>query len=185
MLEDLASLAAGYAAVQHEAVLRADDASLRRHITATLMRCLPPQVVTPEITEDCFRDVCCRPDTDDPMHTGAIHAWAGYFLRDVEAPAGTLLHCLHNSAIRLLHPNRPAERDDLRLVTLDALYQPGQLPAGMHLAFLKHRLGLNGSPRLSCEEISLRMHQPLTYIHELESAILTILSSHHNGGSHA
>jgi len=185
MLEDLASLAAGYAAMQHEAVLRADDASLRRHIRATLMRCLPPQVFTPEMTEDCFRVICRCPDTDDPMHTGAIHAWAGQFLRDVDAPAGTLLHRLQHSAVRLLPTACAAVRDDIRLVALDALYQPGLLPDGMHLAFLKHRLGLNGIPRLSCEEIALRMHHPLTYIHELESAILTILSSHHNGGSHA
>ena len=182
---DVQSLAAKYAAMQHNAVIRADDAALRRHITETLRRCLPVSIVTSTIVEQCFCTVHALPEQADPMHTGAIHAWAGEYLLETDAAEGTLLHRLHASAKRLLPADRPAARDDIRLVVLDALCQPGCLPPGTHLAFLKHRLGLNGSPRLSCEEIAFRMHKPLTYIHELESAILTTLSATHTGGNHA
>ena len=116
------------------------------------------------------------------MHTSAIHAWSGVYLLTAMEAASPLLQRLHRSALRLLPEDHAATRDDLRLVTLDALYHPGLLPPGEHLAYLRHRLGMNGAARLSCEEIALRMHKPLVYIHELESAILTILS---NGGPHA
>lgn len=181
-MPDVQSLAAKYAAMQHDAVIRADDAALRRHIADTLRRCLPAAVVTYGMVEQCFYAVNDLPGRNDPMHTGAIHAWAGEYLLHSAAEEGTLRR-LRASAKRLLPSDRPADRDDIRLVTLDALYQPGMLPAGTHLAFLKHRLGLNGCPRLSCEEIAIRMHQPLTRVHELESAILTILTN--TGGPHA
>ena len=118
------------------------------------------------------------------MHTGTIHAFAGDYLQNAHAPNNPLLARLHASALRLLPKNRPSSREDLRLVTLDALYTPGLLPPGMHSAYLRHRLG-PGCIRLSNEEIALRMHQPLVFIHELESAILTTLTSRHTGGSHA
>ena len=181
---DVQNLAAKYAAIQHEAVLHADDKALRRHITDTLKCCLPPQLVTTALIEACFRTVQHQSDAADPMHTGAIHAFAGQYLQET-ASDNPLLQRLHASAQRLLPAKQPATRDDIRLVVLDALYQPGLLPPGTHLAYLNHRLGRNGHPRLSCEEIAVRMHKPITYIHELESAILTILSAHYNGGRHA
>ena len=180
---DVQTLAASYAAMQHEAALHADDKALRQHIVHTLKRCLPAAIVTEAMADACFSAVHALADSDDPMHTGAIHAWAGVFLQTEAAADDPLLERLHQSALRRIPQGRPAARDDLRLVTLDALYRPGILPPGDHLAFLKHRLGLNGCPRLSCEEIAVHMHKPLTYIHELEAAILTTLS--HHGGSHA
>lgn len=181
---DVQSLAAKYAAMQHEAVLHADDITLRRHIADTLKRCLLPQLVTTELIEACFRTVQHQSDAADPMHTGIIHAFAGQYLQET-ASNDPLLQQLHASALRLLPAKQPATRDDIRLVVLDALYKPGLLPAGTHLAYLNHRLGRNGHPRLSCEEIAIRMHMPLTSIRELESAILTILSTQYNGGRHA
>ncbi|MBQ4581526.1 MAG: hypothetical protein IJA83_12780 [Clostridia bacterium] len=182
-MPDVQTLAAKYAAMQHKAVLRADDNALRRHIADTLKRCLPPQLITAEVTDNCFHAVQLLPDAADPMHTGAIHAWAGVYLQTAADTDHPLLQRLHHAALRLLPESSSATRDDLRLITLDALYKPGLLPPGTHLAFLKHRLGLNGSPRLSCEEIAVRIHHPLTRIHELEAAIITTLSLH--GGSYA
>ena len=185
MLEDFASLAARYAAMQHRIICHADETALRNHIKATLHRCLPAGAVTDAMLADCFTTVNALPDHHDPMHTRAIHAWAGQYLLQAAASDAPLLHRLHQSALRLLPADQIADRDALRLVTLDALYFPGTLPAGTQLAFLKHRLGLNGSPRLSCEEIAIRLHMPLTAVHELEAAILTRLSSSYYGGSHA
>ncbi len=182
---DVQSLAAKYAAMQRDVIRTSDEAAMRRHIADTLARCLPASIVTDDMVGRCFLVVHALPEQADPMHTGAIHNWAGQYLLTAAAAEGTLLHRLHASAKRLLPADRPADRDDIRLVVLDALYQPGCLPPETHLAFLKYRLGLNGSPRLSCEEIAFRMHKPLPYIHELESAILTTLSATHTGGNHA
>ena len=180
MLDQLQTLAARYADMQRNIAETADAAALRRHIVSTLTRCLPAAFVTDDMVAHCFNAVHSLPLEVDPMHTGAIHAWAGVYLLTAADAQHPLLRRLHCSALRLLG-ERPATRDDLRLVTLDALYQPGLLPPGPETAFVRHRLGLC-SPRLSCEEIALRMHKPLIYIHELESAILTTLS---NGGPHA
>lgn len=184
MLDNLQSLALKYADAQHGLVRQADEAVLRRHIADTLHRCLPPEIVTSAMADQCYRALQSSSDVHDPMHMGAIHAFAGEYLKNAVHPDTPLLARLHDSALRLLPKNRPASRDDLRLVTLDALYKPGLLPLGTHTAYLHHRLGL-GCIRLSNEEIALRMHQPLVSIHELESAILTILTSRHTGGSHA
>ena len=184
MLDDLQSLALKYAAAQHGLVCHADEAVLHRHIADTLHRCLPPEIVTPALVDQCFCTLQSSSDVNDPMHTGAIHAFAGDYLQNAHDPNKPLLARLHASALRLLPKNRPASREDLRLVTMDALYTPGLLSPGMHSAYLRHRLGL-GCSRLSNEEIALRMHQPLVFIHELESAILTTLTSRHTGGSHA
>lgn len=183
MLDDVQDLAAKYVDMQHRIVNRTGhSAALREHITSTLSRCLPPSVITTDMTECCFRAVHALPDENDPLKTGAIHAWAGLFLQtaaDAELPLMQRLHC---SALKLLPDNRAATRDDLRLVSLDALYAPQLLPPGVLTSIVRHRLGLNG-PRLSCEEIALRMHRPLVEIHELESAVLTILSA--KGDYHA
>lgn len=184
MLDDLQSLALKYADAQHRLVRQADEAVLRRHIADTLHRCLPPEIVTSALADQCYHALQSISDVTDPMHTGAIHAFAGEFLRNATESDNPLLARLHASALRLLPKNRPPSREDLRLVTLDALYTPGVLPPGTHTAYLRHRLGL-GCIRLSNEEIALRMHQPLVSIHELESAILTILTSRQTGGSHA
>lgn len=183
MPDDVHSLAAKYAYMQRQIMNRPDhSAVLREHITSTLRRCLPPSVITNNMAECCFRAVHALPDENDPLKTGAIHAWAGLFLQtaaDAELPMMQRLHC---SALKLLPDNRAATRDDLRLVSLDVLYAPQLLPPGVLTSFVRHRLGLHG-PRLSCEEIALRMHRPLVEIHELESAVLTILSA--KGDCHA
>ena len=183
MLEDLQGLAARYAVRQHTTAALADHSMLQRHIVHTLLRCLPESVVTADIVDKCFRTVCLLPEINDPMHTGAIHAFAGSYLLKTVADT-PLLQRLQHSAARLLRNNQPASRDDLRLVALDALYIPGLLPPGEHIAYLKHRLG-RGCIRLSNDEIALRMHKPLVYIHELEAAILTALSTKYAGGHHA
>ena len=183
MLQDLQRLAARYAARQHTAAALADDTALQNHITHTLRRCLPVSVITAEMVDHCYRAVCQLPEDNDPMHTGAIHTFAGSYLVQADAD-DRLMKRLHSSALRLLPADHPASRDDLRLVTLDALYSPGLLPPGEHTAYLKRRLGL-GCIRLSHEEIALRMHKPLVYIHEMEAAILTLLTSHYAGGFHA
>lgn len=183
MLDKLRALAADCAAMQHEAALQADDAALRKHIQNTLQRCLPPAIITGDMLDACLQTVEAESQLQDPMHTGAIHAWAAHYLLTVACDADDpLLKKLHHAAQRLLPRHHDAERDDLRLVTMSALYAPHLLPLGVHTTFINHRLGLKGT-RLSCEEIAIRMHKPLVYIHELESAILTILSS--NGGNHA
>lgn len=183
MLEDLQQLAVRYADMQRDVILHMDDpVLLRKHIRATLGRCLPPSVISDEMTDRCFSAIQTLSCGDDPLFTGAIHAWAGLYLLTVTDAEQPLLRQLHRSALKLLPEKREATRDDLRLVTLDALYDPRLLPRGEAAAFARFRLGLNG-PRLSCEEIALRMHKPLVYIHELESAVLTILSA--KGDCHA
>lgn len=182
---DVQNLAAKYAAIQRDVIHTSGKNAVYRHIADTLQRCLPASIVTADMVEQCFCTVHALPRRNDPMYTGAIHDWVGQYLLSADAKEGTLLHRLHISALRLLPRERPVERDDIRLVTLDALSQSYSLPSGMYLVFLKHRLGLNGSPRLSCEEIAYRMHKPLTYIHELEAALLTVLSSSANGGNYA
>lgn len=180
---DLQSLAAGYADMQRDLINSTGcSALLKDHIRTTLKRCLPPSVVTQRFVNLCFRAVQTLPDEDDPMKTGAIHAWAGLYLQTAADASHPVVQKLHRSALKLLAENQPASRDDLRLVTLDALYDPKLIPAGIYTAFIRHRLELNGA-RLSCEEIAFHMHQPLVYIHELESAILTILSA--KGDFHA
>lgn len=184
MLEAFQRLASQGANRQREAIADAHPAMLRRHITDTLRRCLPTSAVIPELTEGCFLAVQPLSQDTDPLHTGAILAYAGQYLFSVAPADDPLLQKLHRSAERLLPPDSPATRDDLRLVALDALYHPGVLPDGVHNAYIRYRLGLNGH-RLSNEEIAARMHMPLVAIHELEAAILTALSYHYDGGSHA
>lgn len=184
MLDDLKLLASKYGNMQRNAIRHASDESLRQHIAWTLCRCLPPAAVTESFVSDCYEALQDQDSSCDPMHTGAIHAFAGKYLLHTsdEEP---LMKRLHHSACRLLPPGSAATRDSLRLITLDALFDPQLLPQGMHIAFVRHRLGLkDGVPR-SCEEIAAFMHKPLTYIHELESAILTVLSSNYTGGHHA
>ncbi|MBQ8554874.1 MAG: hypothetical protein IJ438_03270 [Clostridia bacterium] len=184
MLEDFQHLARNCAALQQEVAAHANKATLHQHISDTLRRCLPAAAVTPDLVEGCLLAVQSLPTAADPMHTGAIYAYAGQYLLASHSEDEPLLQRLHDSAKRLLWEDRPANRDDLRLVTLDALYRPGILPRGMHNAYMRYRLGLNG-PRLSCEEIACRMHKPLIFIHETEAALLNILSTNHAGGPYA
>lgn len=184
MLEHFQHLAQIGTATQRSAALHADQAMLRHHIADTLQRCLPAAAVTQDMVESCLVAIRSLPSANDPMHTGAIHAYTGQYLLASHSTDDPLLLRLHHSARRLLSEAIPASRDDLRLITLDALYQPGILPPGIYNAYMRHRLGING-PRLSCEEIAFRMHKPLVHIHEMEAALLTILSSHYAGGSHA
>lgn len=184
MLDELQTLARGYAQLQQEAAANADDRTLRIHIANTLMRCLPAAAVTDRMVDHIFHAVHSLPCDSDPMHTGAIHALAGTYLLAARDGSNPLLTRLRRSAARLLPSDRPATREELRLVSLDALYTPGMLAPGIHTAYLRLRLGM-GTPRLSNEEITVRMHKPLVEIHELESALLTILASRYAGGNHA
>ena len=184
MLEAFQHLASHGAELQREAFAGESPAMLRRHIEDTLRRALPAAAVTPELVEGCLSAVRPLPTNTDPLHTGAIHEYARQYLLADHMAEDALLQALHRSAKRLLPENGPASRDDLRLVTLDALYHPGMLPDGMARSYLRFRLGLNG-PRLSCEEIACRMHKPLTFIHEMEAALLNTLTQRHFGGPHA
>ncbi|MBQ3156558.1 MAG: hypothetical protein IJB81_06490 [Clostridia bacterium] len=184
MLEELQTLACRYAQLQQKAAAHADDRTLRMHITTTLMRCLPAAAVTQRLVDHIFCTVHSLPFDGDPMHTGAIHAAAGAYLLNADNVDDPLLMKLHVSAQHLLSAHRAATREELRLVSLDALYAPGMLAPGIHTAYLRHRLGLD-APRLSNEEIAVRMHKSLVEIHELESALLTILASRYAGGNHA
>lgn len=184
MLDHFQRLARNGADLQRQVYAAADRPTLRQHVINSLERALPAAAVTPDMVDGCLLAVGSLPTEADPMHTGAIYAYAGQYLLAIHPTEGTLLHKLHGAAKKVLLEDIPASRDDLRLVTLDALYDRGMLPSGMHNAYMRHRLGLNG-PRLSCEEIALRMHKPLTAIHELEAALLNILSKRHSGGPHA
>lgn len=185
-LQSLQNLALKYARMQHEAALfsQTDDEKLRQHIMQTLCRCLPESVITVSMVEKCLASLDRSHTGTDPMHTGGIHAFAGDWLLHTIS-TDPLMQRLHDAACKYLRPDHTATRDDLRLVTLAALYDPKLLPPGEAAAFVRHRLGLrDGIPR-SCEEIAAFMHKPLVYIHELESALLTILSSQYAGGHHA
>lgn len=179
----LETLAAPYAGMQRHAAQAADSAALKKHILSTLQRCLPPAAVTQEMADGCYMAVHALPPDKDPMHTGAIHAYAGSMLLLTDS-AVPLLHRLHAAACRLLPPDRPAGRDDLRRVSLAALYDPKRLRDSEAAAFVRHRLGLrDGVPR-SCEEIAAMMHTSLVHIHELEAAVLSALAAS-NGGPYA
>ena len=184
MLEDFQCLACSYADMQRKAASHMNKDTLRQHITHTLQRCLPSAAVKPDMVNSCLLALQLVPDSNDPMRTGAIHAYAGQYLLASHTEDDPLLQRLHRSAKRLLPGDISASRDDLRLVSLDALYQPGILPPGIYSAYIHHRLGLH-TPRLSCEEIAIRMHKSLIFIHELDAAILTLLSTDYAGGSHA
>lgn len=184
MLEDFQHLARTCAELQHKAAASADQLALQRHISDTLRRCLPAFAVSQELVDGCLLAIQPLPQDTDPMHTGAIFAYAGQYLLAASWTEAPLLQRLRRSARKLLPEDKPASRDDLRLVTLDALYHPDILPDGRHNAYIRRRLGLNG-PRLSNEEIAVRMHMPLVDVHEMEAAILTALSCHYYGGSHA
>lgn len=184
MLEAFQYLASHGADLQREAFAGKSPAMLRRHIEDTLRRALPAAAVTPELVEGCLWAVRPLPTDTDPLHTGAIYDYAGQYLLADHPAEDALLQALHRSAKRLLPQSSPARRDDMRLVTLDALYHPGMLPDGMARSYLRFRLGRNG-PRLSCEEIACRMHKPLVFIHEMEAALLNTLTQRHFGGPYA
>lgn len=184
MLEDFQLLASNGADLQRRVYTDGSHATLRQHITDTLRRGLPAAAVTPDMVDSCLLAVSSLPTENDPLHTGAIYEYAGQYLLAIQQEDNPLLQRLHDSARRLLPNDRPASRDDLRMVTLDALYHPGMLPRGIFNAYLRHRLGLN-TPRLSCEELAHRMHKPLIFIHEMEAALLGILSQRYSGGPHA
>ena len=181
----LETLAKKYALMQRDVIASSpmDTDHLQRHIRNPLCRCLPACMISDSVIADCLCFITLTNADNDPMHIGAIHAFAGDFLLHTDS-ADPLLIRLHHAACRFLPSTRAAARDDLRLVTLAALYEPHLLPPGEGTAYIRHRLGLrDGIPR-TCEEIAVLMHKPLVYIHELEAALLTTLSQH-AGGSHA
>ena len=184
MLENFQRLAANGADLQRRISADGNPATLRQHIQDTLCRGLPAPAVTQEMVDGCFLAVRALPAESDPLHTGAIYEYAAQYLLAIRPAEDSLLHKLHDSAERLLPKDRPASRDDLRLVTLDALYYPHLLPSGMYNCYMRYRLGRN-VPRLSCEEIAYRMHKPLSFIYYLEAFLLEILSKRCSGGLHA
>ena len=176
-----------HAVAQQESILYAQQhvPLMYEHIRRTLCRCLPPCIVTDKMVESCFLALEHSAAELDPMHTGAIHAFAGAMLLNEAHSTHPLLRKLQRSAQRLLPKGQAAGRDDLRLVTLDALYNPHLLPPGPHTSYINLRLGLkDGIPR-SCEEIAAYTHRPLTYVRELEAAVINTLIARSSGGSHA
>lgn len=171
------------AAAQQSAVRAAasDPATLRKHAARTIERCLPG-FADDALLDRCMRMLQTADDTNDPMLTGAIHQFAASELLALQDD--TPYHArLHQVALRYLPLTRPVDRDDLRLVALAALYEPGRLPRGQHDAILRHRLGLNGAGPHSCEEVAAMMHLPLTTVRETEAAALTILAARHTDRS--
>lgn len=151
--------------------------ALRSHIRATLSRCLP-QFADEDMINRCLMQLVDQDASSDPMFTGAIHQFAAKELM-AEPPDDPLRQRLHDAALRHLPTNRPVNRDDLRLVALDALFDPSILPYSKHAGFYRLRLGLNGTLPHSCEEIAAKLHLPLTLVHAIESNALTALSSMH------
>lgn len=171
------------AAAQRSAVRAAagDPVTLRMHTARTLERCLPG-FADDALLDRCMQALQAADDTGDPMLTGAIHQLAASELLALQED--TPFHKrLHQAALRYLPMTRPFDRDDLRLVALAALYEPGRLPCGQHAAILRRRLGLNGAGPHSCEEIAVMMHLPLTTVRETEAAALTILAARHTDRS--
>lgn len=153
-----------------------DPATLRAHIRMTLRRCLPI-AITDDMVERCLKQL--TPDASDPMHTGAIHQFAAAELLSEPTEDDPLRRRLHESALKHLPVSRPVDRDDLRLVALDALFDPSWLPCSSHAGFLRLRLGLKGARQHSCEEIAARMHLPLNAIHAMEANELFTLTRHY------
>ena len=171
------------AAAQHAAVCNAanDPATLRKHAARTIDRCLPG-FADEAVLDRCMQALQTADDMGDPMLTGAIHQFAASELLALQDD--TPYHArLHQAALQYLPLTRPVDRDDLRLVALAALYEPGRLPRGQHDAILRHRLGLNGAGSHSYEEVAAMMHLPPTTVRETVAAALTILAARHTDRS--
>lgn len=166
-----------YAFAQRQAVSHAqhDPEALRKHILWTLRRCLPV-MVSENMVDRCLAQLMQTPDDDDPMYTGAIHQFAAAELLAEPKDDDPMTHRLHESALRHLPLTRPVTRDDIRLVSLDALSDPTRLPDSCHSGFLRLRLGLNGSRMHSCEEIAARMHLPVHAVRSIEANALRSLT---------
>ncbi len=166
-----------YAFVQRKVAERAHDdpAALRRHILMTLQRCVPT-MITKDMIDRCLAQLMQQPDANDPMHTCAIHQFAASELLAEPSNDDPMAHRLHESALRHLPLTHPVTRDDIRLVSLDALCDPAWLHSSSHAASLRLRLGLMGSRQHSCEEIAARMHLPLDAVHAIEANELFALS---------
>lgn len=158
-----------YAFAQRQAVSHTqhDPDALRKHILWTIRRCLPVKV-SEDMIDRCLAHLMQNPDDDDPMYTGAIHQFAAAELLAEPTTDDPMEHRLHESALRHLPLTRPVSRDDIRLVSLDALFDPAQLPYSRRAGFLRLRLGLNGSRMHSCEEIAVRMNLPLPAVRSIE-----------------
>lgn len=144
--------------------------NLRRHIRQTLARCIPACVVTDDLVTRCEQAV----NAACPWDTGEIvHFAAGELL---SSPTGKhpLLQRLHHSAVKLLTNPAEATRDDLRLVTLHALFEPHLLPQP-YAGYMALRLGYHRSAPLSTEAVAAATHMSPTFIREVEEGALQAL----------
>lgn len=167
----------GLASLQRQ--LAADAGStptlMHRHVRDTLRRCLPCGVTDDQV-ERCLQEISALSVEGDPMHTGAIHVFAAKELLTLPPTPTLLQRKLCDAAARRLKGLCTITRDDLRLVALDALFDPSILRTSPHARFFRLRLGLHGSPSCSCEEIAYLLHIPLTRVYEIETAALQALT---------
>lgn len=176
-LRRLLDSAAGLASLQRRLAENAASTPtlMHRHVRDTLRRCLPCGVTEDQV-ERCLQEVSALSEKGDPMHTGAIHAFAAKELLTLPPNPKPLQRKLYSAAVRRLKGRSTITRDDLRLVALDALFDPSILQYSPHAGFFRLRLGLHGSPACSCEEIACLLHIPLTRVYEIETAALQTLT---------
>lgn len=159
------------------------DENQRRHIRDTLCRCLPALLITDDLVTRCEQYV--RTCTVSRWDICPVIQFAA--LAMLESPAGKhpLWTRLHESSLRLLPDAIDVTRDDLRLVVLDALYDPSASPDVPVPAYLDLRLGRTGAP-LSIEAIAAHTHLPPVYLREVEEGLLqTLIRSVQMEESHA
>lgn len=141
----------------------------RRHIRLTLSRCIPACVVTEDMVTRCERLL-----GDAAWDTGDIIRFAAAELLDDPQGKHPLMHRLHQSAMVVLNGVTCTTRDDLRLITLHALFKPSLLPQP-YAGYLFLRLGKHTGCILSAEEVAAATHLPVTYIREVEEGTLQYL----------
>ena len=144
----------------------------RRHIRETLSRCMPSCVITGDMVTRCEKNL----GDDAGWNTCEIIRFAaGELLAD---PKGKhpLMQKLHRSARIILRDASDASRDDLRLVTLHALFDPARF-SQPYAGYLSLRLGHQSGRILTAEAVSAATHLPLTYIREVEEGALQYLLS--------
>lgn len=151
---------------------------LRSHVLDTLSQCFPLGVPT-KAYHACLEEMMQQSEAGDPMHTGAIYAFAARYLKTPQKNASVQWQRLHEAALRRLPDDRSVTRDDFRLTALDALFDPAILKDCPHAGFFRLRLGLDGGKSYSCEEIACYLHLPLTLVHEIEAGALHALTHRH------
>lgn len=179
----LRSMGAAYSWCQHYlATSLHQNESLRRHIRETLQRCIPAFLVTDDMVTRCESQL----SAGDRWDTGVIFRFAAEEL--LSNPTGThpLMTKLHASAQLILSSPESASWDDLRLVSLHALYDSRKLPHAPETAFLPLRLGLKDGQLLSVEAVAAKTQLPVLLIREIEAAALqTLIQQYTTEAPHA